>query len=88
MSRHIKDFLEGMVMTFYRMIGLIAIPAGIYMLCILHTTYVWVGIIGFLVAIFLIVIGVVITWLFGWYDRILNEDSDRLKKFLEEDKYE
>ena len=88
MGRYIKDFLQGLIMTFYRMVGLIAIPAGIYILCILHTTYVWLGIIGFFVAMFLIVIGVVITWLFGWYDRTLDEDSDKLKKLLEENKYE
>ena len=89
MRRYIKDFLAGMIMTVYRMTGLIAIPTGIYILCILHTSsYVWLGIIGFLMAIFLIVIGTVITWLFGWYDRTLDEDSDRLKELLKENKYE
>lgn len=89
MDRYIKDFLQGMIMTFYRMVGLISIPAGVYILCILHTSpCVWLGIAGFFMAMFLIVIGVVITWLFGWYDRILDEDSDKLKKLLEENKYE
>lgn len=89
MSRYIKDFLAGMVETFYRMAALLAIPTGIYMLCILHTSlYVWLGIIGFFVAIFLIVIGVVVTWLFGWYDRTLDEDRDKLKELLGEKKDE
>ena len=89
MNRYIKDFLEGMVMTLYRMVGLISIPAGIYILCILHTSsYVWLGIIGFLVAMFLIVVGVVATWLFGWYDRVLDEDSKKLKEVLRENEYE
>lgn len=89
MSRYIKDFFAGMMITFYRMIGLIAIPVGIYILCILHTSsYVWLGIVGFFMAIFLIVVGVVVTWLFGWYDRTLDEDSERLKELLKEKKYE
>lgn len=89
MSKYIKDFLEGMVMTFYRMVGLISIPTGIYILCILHTSpHVWLGIVGFLMAIFLIVVGVVITWLFGWYDRILEEENKSLKERLKENKYE
>ena len=88
MGIHIKDFFEGMVMTFYRMVGLISIPAGIYILCVLHISPdIWLGIIGFLMAMFLIVVGVVITWLFGWYDRILDEDSKRLKELLREDKH-
>ena len=89
MNRYIKDFLQGMIMTFYRMVGLISIPAGIYILCVLHTSpHIWLGIMGFLMAMFLIIIGVVITWLFGWYDRILDEESTKLKKLLEENKYE
>ena len=88
MSRYIKDFLEGIMVTFYRLMALIAIPAGIYILCILHTSaYVWLGIIGFFMAIFLIVIGVVLTWLFGWYDRTLDEDSKKLKELLKENKH-
>ena len=89
MNRCIKDFLAGMIMTCYRMIGLISIPTGIYILCILHTSpCVWLGIVAFLVAMFLIVVGVVITWLFGWYDRILNEESEKLKTLEGENKYE
>ena len=89
MGRHIKDFLEGMIMTLYRMVGLILIPTGIYMLCILHTSsYVWLGIVGFLVAMFLIGIGVVVTWLFGLYDRTLYEDNEKLKELLRENEYE
>lgn len=87
MGRYIKDFLAGMIMTVYRMVGLISIPTGIYILCILHTSsYVWLGIAGFFMAMFLIVIGVVLTWLFGWYDRTLDEDSDKLKELLEDKK--
>ena len=89
MGRCIKDFLQGMIMTCYRMMGLISIPTGIYILCILHTSpCVWLGIVAFLVAMFLIVVGVVITWLFGWYDRILDEDNKKLTELLKEDKYE
>ena len=89
MSRYIKDFIQGMIMTFYRMAGLMAIPTGAYILCILHTSsYVWLGIVGFLVALFLIAIGVLITRLFGWYDRTLSEDYNNLKELLEEKKYE
>lgn len=89
MSRFIKDFLQGMVMTFYRMVGLVSIPTGIYMLCILHTSSsVWLGIAGFLMAIFFIVIGVVVTWLFGWYDRILDEENTKMKERLKENGYE
>ena len=85
MNRYIKDFLLGMVAAFYRITALLAIPAGIYILCILHTSlYVWLGIVGFFVAIFLIVIGVVLTWLFGWYDRTLEEDNKDLKELLKE----
>ena len=88
MGRYIQDFFVGMMITVYRMVSLIAIPTGIYILCILHTSlYVWLGIVGFFVAIFLIVIGTVMTWLFGWYDRTLGEDSKKLKELLKE-KYE
>lgn len=89
MSRYIKDFFEGMIMTIYRMGGLAAIFMGIYMLCILHTSlYVWLGIVAFFVAMFLIVTGIVTTWLFGWYDRTLDEDSKKLRGALEGEKNE
>lgn len=87
MKEYIKDFLEGMITTFYRMLGLMAIPTGIFLLCILHTSsYVWLGVVGFLMAIFLIVVGVVITWLFGWYYRTLEEENKKLSELLKEKK--
>lgn len=80
MKQIIKTF-ESIAFTLIRLLFLIAIPAGIYILCILHTvTNIWLGIVMFLLAIFCITVGAFITYVFGLYDEEVYADAEELAK--------
>ena len=88
MKQAIKNFFESIAFTLIRLLFLIAIPAGIYILCILHTvTNVWLGVVMFLLAIFCIIAGAFITYLFGLYDEEVYADAEELAR-LRKKKYE
>jgi L-cystine uptake protein TcyP (sodium:dicarboxylate symporter family) len=81
MKQIIKNFFESIAFTLIRLLFFIAIPAGIYILCILHTvTNMWLGIVMFLLAIFCIIVGALITYVFGLYDEEVYKDAEELAK--------
>jgi hypothetical protein len=88
MKQAIKNFFESIAFTLIRLLLFIAIPAGIYILCILHTvTNICFGIVMFLLAIFCIIAGAFITYMFGLYDTEVYADAEELAR-LKEEKYE
>ena len=80
-----KHFFESIAFTLIRLLFLIAIPAGICILCILHTvTNVWLGVVMFLLAIFYIIAGAFITYIFGLYDTEVYADAEELERLRKE----
>ena len=81
MKSILKNFFESVAFTLIRLLFVVAIVAGIYILCILHTvTNVWIGIIMFLLAIFCIIVGALITYVFGLYDEGAYVDAEELQR--------
>lgn len=87
MIQVIKNFFESVTFTLIRLLFFIAIPTGIYILCTLHTvTNVWLGIVMFLLAIFCIIVGALITYVFGFYDEEVYKDAEELERLKRERK--
>jgi L-cystine uptake protein TcyP (sodium:dicarboxylate symporter family) len=85
MKQIIKNFFESIAFTLIRLLFFIAILGGIYILCILHTvTNIWFGVLMFLLAIFCITIGALITYMFGLYDEEVYADAEELERLKKE----
>ena len=81
MKSVIKNFFESVAVTLVRLLFIVAIVAGAYILCILHTfTNVWIGIVMFLLAIFCIIAGALITYVFGLYDEEAYTNTEKGNK--------